>query len=147
MLARRASVPEATVHEYRRFVFRKDNIRVSRQITPVQSETISHAMQQLSNANFRRRIIAMYSGHDVASFFRTKHIGHVDAHISHGSDELAGFKFYPQAWIGFLLNNNGIILFDDVCKLSITNRVVKHAMLVYVCGQKLLNVPDLYAPG
>jgi len=49
-------VPEASVYEYNGFPLRQDDVRVSRQLPGMQTETISTAMQNGTDKQLRSRI-------------------------------------------------------------------------------------------
>jgi hypothetical protein len=51
------AVPKTTVHPYHRFVLRKNNIRLSRQSTAMDSEAKSHAVQRRPDGKLRLRVL------------------------------------------------------------------------------------------
>ena len=70
MLAVLVSVPEASVYEYGRFVFRKNNIGAAGKILPMQPETEPRAMEKLTQKDFGLCVFALDARHHQASFRR-----------------------------------------------------------------------------
>ena len=62
-LAALVVMPKASVHEYHRPVLRQHNIRLPRQILPVNPEPIPQRMQQASHRHLRLRVLALVRHH------------------------------------------------------------------------------------
>ena len=69
-------VPEATVHEHARAVFRQHDIRFSRQSRMIQSVSESVAPQIFPHDNLRLRIFAVYRRHIAMALFGSEVDGH-----------------------------------------------------------------------
>ncbi len=63
------SMPEAAVNEYDFLVFRQADIRVSGEVSTMNSKPIAHFMKQGSDDQFRLRVLSSNPGHYPASFF------------------------------------------------------------------------------
>jgi len=63
------SMPETAVYKNYCTVLWKNNVRFSRQITPMQAESETKFMEKRTNFPFRRRIGRTHSTHDIASLF------------------------------------------------------------------------------
>ena len=63
------SVPETSVNEYDFLPLGKHDIRLARQVTRVQPEAITHAVQQRAHEQFRLRIRAANAAHVPTAVF------------------------------------------------------------------------------
>jgi hypothetical protein len=57
-------------------VAREDDVGASRQITPVETKTIAHGVEQAANDKFRLGILAANAGHQAAALLSGKGVGH-----------------------------------------------------------------------
>ena len=69
-------MPEATIHHYCHAIFRKDNIRTSRQFVIMQTKAEPTRMKPLPNQNFRFGVLATDRRHAVTTLALTKRIWH-----------------------------------------------------------------------
>ncbi len=66
------SMPEATMNKHHSAVFRKDDVRLARQILPVQAKPAAKLVEEGADPLFRCCISRTNVAHDVASFFWRK---------------------------------------------------------------------------
>jgi hypothetical protein len=69
-------VPQATVYEHHRPVFRKDEIRATGQISNVKPIPITLGEQSLADYAFRLRVFPADARHAVAALLGCEYIGH-----------------------------------------------------------------------
>jgi len=72
-------MPEATVHKAHSSVLRKDQIRLSRQLTLMEPISEPQGMQGFSENEFRFGVFAPYAGHHAGAGGRVNNVG--DCHI------------------------------------------------------------------
>ena len=78
-LATKVAVPKASMNEHDLAPSGKDEVRRTRQVLSVQTETIAERMGQTANAHFRARVLATNSRHERAAlriyqwFAHTRH--------------------------------------------------------------------------
>ena len=70
------TVPEATIHNNKRLVFRKDHIGFSRNIFYMKSKAVAECMQPLSDKNLWTSIFCFDAGHHPAPGCFIYDIGH-----------------------------------------------------------------------
>jgi hypothetical protein len=98
-------MPEASVDKNHRLILWQDNIRVSRQISSLQSKAAPHPVKQLANANLRGGIGAKHLRHNLASFLLIKHIWHGCS---------LRFKLNPQTGVVFYRGDNLIVFLNYI---------------------------------
>jgi hypothetical protein len=95
------TVPETTMHEDYGAARRKNKVRTPWQAPGVQAESITGAMQALSNKHFRSSVFSTNAGHHPAAGFPVDNVSHATFHW-------ASVKQFPglpansssKAWIG-----------------------------------------------
>lgn len=66
-LAARVLVPKASVHLDNRVVPRQDNVRIARQVAPVEAKAVTHGMQASTHDELRLRVLLPVTSHDPRS--------------------------------------------------------------------------------
>jgi hypothetical protein len=69
-------MPEASVDKNANTVAWQNDVGASRQITPVETKTIAHGVEQAADDKFRLRILAANAGHQAAALLSGKGVGH-----------------------------------------------------------------------
>lgn len=69
-------VPETAMHEYRRPVFRENDVGLAGQVSYMETEAITRAVKQLSKSDFRTSVLAPDAGHVPAAARGRNSIGH-----------------------------------------------------------------------
>jgi len=69
-------VPVAAVYEYDFLPARKNEVRAAGQIPPMQAETVAQRMDQLSDSEFRLRILRPDALHVLSALSRRENIHH-----------------------------------------------------------------------
>ncbi len=77
-------MPEAAVDKNTDAVAWQNDIGAPRQITPVETKTIAHGVEQTADDKFRLGILAANEGHQAAALLSGKGVGH---------DSESGFQF------------------------------------------------------
>jgi hypothetical protein len=70
------TVPKTAVDENDLLISGQNNIRIARQFSNMQTESISHSMQDTSDLYFRLGVPTSNSGHDPTSFALVKDVRH-----------------------------------------------------------------------
>lgn len=70
------AVPDAAMDKDHGAGLWHDNVRASRQILPVKTEAIAHAVQQCTNLLFRLGILVPYPAHVPGAMFGGMSVGH-----------------------------------------------------------------------
>lgn len=60
-------MPETTMNEYRFPPGRKDDVRISRQVSPMQAIAVAHTVQQAADDHFRLRVDTADTAHKLAA--------------------------------------------------------------------------------
>jgi hypothetical protein len=69
-------MPEASMDEDTDAMSRKNDVRIARQITPMEAEAVAHGVEQAANDKFRLGILAANAGHQAAALLSGKGVGH-----------------------------------------------------------------------
>jgi hypothetical protein len=69
-------VPEAAVDKNANTVAWQNDVGAPRQITPVETKTIAHGVEQAADEKFRLGILAANAGHQAAALLSGKGVGH-----------------------------------------------------------------------
>lgn len=89
-------MPETSMDEYDGLVLRKDDVRLSREILPVQPESETVLVQPASYDHFRLRVLPADPGHQIASLFRGKQVCHSQAVRGEDASSLASISGFSS---------------------------------------------------
>lgn len=78
-------VPKATMHEYDFLSTREHKVGRTRQISPMQSVAIAHAVHEAANEEFGLGVLGADATHQVAAFFRCERVNHEPSEDSYKS--------------------------------------------------------------
>lgn len=81
-------VPKATMHKNNCSVFRKNNVRLARQLLHMKSETKARSMKHRPDDYFRLGVTASYSRHVPATLLGRNLVGHLQGESNRNNESL-----------------------------------------------------------